>query len=153
MRINVEKLKCYRKRTGLSSQEFAFVCDIPIGTYFSYESGQRNPKQETINIIAKKLGITVEDLTSVDDEFISNIKKKQGKSKDELAKERMIIDYCLLRTRRKQLGLKTKDVAKYVGLSESRYREYEQGNGRPTRAMTRKMCDILNSKFYELVIE
>ena len=92
-------------------------------------------------------------MTSVDDEFISNIKKKQGKSKDELAKERMIIDYCLLRTRRKQLGLKTKDVAKYVGLSESRYREYEQGNGRPTRAITRKMCDILNLKFYELVIE
>ena len=153
MRIDTEKLRYYRKRLGLSSQEFAFVCDIPLGTYFSYESGARNPKAENLNIIANKLHISVDDLISKDDDYLAKLKEKKGKSKEAIMKERMEIDCYLLRTRRKQLGIKAEYIAERSNLSVSRYREYERGIGRPTREKARKMCDVLNLKFYELVID
>lgn len=149
MKINPRKLKCYRKRTGLTSQEFAFVCDIPVGTYFSYESGQRSPKYENLKVIAEKLKVTIDELTSEDDEYFSDVKK----TKEEIAKERMQIDYYLLKNRRKRLGVKAEYMARCVGVSVSRYREYERGLGNPTRAMVRNMCNALNIKFYELVVE
>ena len=153
MKINTEKLKCYRKRLGLSSQEFAFVCDIPVGTYFSYESGCRNPKKENLNIIANNLHISVDDLISKDDDYESKLNEAKMKSKEDISKERMEIDCYLLRTRRKQLGIKAEYIAERSNLSVSRYREYERGIGRPTREKARKMCDVLNLNFYELVIE
>lgn len=153
MKINTEKLKCYRKRLGLSSQEFAFVCNIPVGTYFSYESGGRNPKTETLNIIASKLHVSVDDLTSTDEDYIAKSKEKKGKSKEAIMKERVDIDCYLLRTKRKQLGIKAEYIAEHSDLSVSRYREYERGIGRPTREKARKICNVLNLKFYELVIE
>lgn len=153
MKINTEKLKCYRKRLGLSSQEFAFVCDIPVGTYFSYESGCRNPKKENLNAIAKKLNVSVEDLTSCDDGYESKLNEAKGKSKEDASKERVEIDCYLLRNRRKGLKISAEYVAECSGISVSRYREYERGLGRPTREKARKMCDVLNLKFYELVIE
>lgn len=153
MKINTKKLKCYRKRLGLSSQEFAFACDIPLGTYFSYESGCRNPKIDNLKVIANKLNVSIDDLTSDDEDYIAKTKEKKGKSKKEIMKERVEIDCYLLRTRRKQLGIKAEYIAKIVGLSVSRYREYERGFGNPTREKARKMCNVLNLKFYELVIE
>ena len=153
MKINTEKLKRYRKRLGLSSQEFAFVCDIPVGTYFSYESGCRNPKKENLNAIAKKLNVSVDDLTSCDDGYESKLNEAKMKSKEDISKERVEIDCYLLRTRRKQLGIKAEYIAERSNLSVSRYREYERGIGRPTREKARKMCDVLNLNFYELVIE
>ena len=153
MKINTEKLKRYRKRLGLSSQEFAFVCDIPVGTYFSYESGCRNPKKENLNAIAKKLNVSADDLTSCDDGYESKLNEAKMKSKEDISKERMEIDCYLLRTRRKQLGIKAEYIAERSNLSVSRYREYERGIGRPTREKARKMCDVLNLNFYELVIE
>ena len=151
MKINAGKLKCYRKRTGLSSQEFAFICDIPVGTYFAYESGRRNPKFETVKVIAEKLKITVDELTSDDEEYMSEMKKRQRKTKEQISKERVSIDRYLLRSRRKQLRIKAEYMAKQVGVSVSRYREYENGYGNPTREMARRMCNALNLKFYELV--
>ena len=152
MKLNAEKLKCYRKRTGLSSQEFAFICDMPVGTYFSYESGQRNPKYENLKIIADKLNVSIDDLTSNDEDYIPDVKKKR-KSERDISKERVVLDRFLLRSRRKQLNIKAEYIAKRVGISVSRYREYEKGYGNPTRKMAREMCNVLNLKFYELVVE
>jgi transcriptional regulator with XRE-family HTH domain len=153
MKISCEKLRYYRKRSGLSSQEFAELCNIPIGTYFSYEAGSRSPKRERMNVIAEKLNVTIDDLTTSDIDYKKSLYSKGYKSKNSVLKERILIKNNLLRPRRKQLGLKTKDVAKYVGLSETRYRDYEQGYGNPTREMAGKICTILNLKFNELVIE
>lgn len=153
MKINTKKLRCYRKRLGLSSQEFAFVCDIPVGTYFSYEAGLRNPKPKNLNIMASKLNVSIDDLTSGIEDYTMKSKERNGKTKEEIMKERVDIDCYLLRNRRKQLGIKAEYIAEHSNLSVSRYREYERGLGRPTREKARKMCDILNLKFYELVIE
>ena len=153
MKLNAGKLKCLRKRTGLSAQEFAFVCDIPVGTYFTYEAGRRNPKIENLQVIADRLKTTIDVLVSDDDEFIIKSRVEVKKTKEQIAKERVIIDRYVLRSKRKQLRIKADYIADKVGISVSRYREYENGYGNPTRAMARIMCDVLGLKFYELVVK
>ena len=153
MKLNAGKLKCLRKRTGLSAQEFAFVCDIPVGTYFTYEAGRWNPNIENLQIIADKLKTTIDVLVSDDDEFIIKSRVEVKKTKEQIAKERVIIDRYVLRSKRKQLRIKADYIANRIGISVTRYREYENGYGNPTRAMARIMCDVLDLKFYELVIE
>lgn len=153
MKINSMKLKHYRKKAGLTSQEFAKLCNIPIGTYFSYEAGGRNPKSENLNAIAKALGVSKEELEADDKEYKLKEAEKDKRNKERIAKERLQIDNYLLRTKRKQLRIRTEYMAEIVGLSISRYREYEQGKGRPTREMIRKMCNVLNLSFYDLVQE
>ena len=153
MKISSTKLKHYRKKTGLTSQEFAKRCNIPIGTYFSYEAGGRNPKSENLNAIAKTLGVNVEELEADDKEYKLKEAEKDKRNKERIAKERLQIDNYLLRTKRKQLRIRTEYMAEIVGLSISRYREYEQGKGMPTREMIRKMCNVLNLSFYDLVQE
>ena len=153
MKISSTKLKHYRKKTGLTSQEFAKRCNIPIGTYFSYEAGGRNPKSENLNAIAKTLGVNVEELEADDKEYKFKKAEREKKNKERIAKERLQIDNFLLRTRRKQLNIKAEYMAESIGLSITRYREYEQGKGRPTREMVRKICDLLNLSFYDLAHE
>ena len=153
MKLNAGKLKCLRKRTGLSAQEFAFVCDIPVGTYFTYEAGRWNPKIENLQVIADRLKTTIDVLVSDDDEFIIKSRVEVKKTKEQIAKERVIIDRYVLRSKRKQLRIKADYIANKIGISVTRYREYENGYGNPTRAMARIMCDVLGLKFYELVIE
>ena len=153
MKINSMKLKHYRKKAGLTSQEFAKLCNIPIGTYFSYEAGGRNPKSENLNAIAKELGVSKEELEADDKEYKLKEAEKDKRNKERISKERLQIDNYLLRTKRKQLRIRTEYMAEIVGLSISRYREYEQGKGRPTREMIRKMCNVLNLSFYDLVQE
>ena len=153
MKLNAGKLKSLRKRTGLSAQEFAFVCDIPVGTYFTYEAGRRNPKIENLQVIADRLKTTIDVLVSDDDEYIIKSRVEVKKTKEQIAKERVIIDRYVLRSRRKQLRIKADYIANKIGISVTRYREYENGYGNPTRAMARIMCDVLDLKFYELVIE
>ena len=153
MKLNAGKLKCLRKRTGLSAQEFAFVCGIPVGTYFTYEAGRRNPKIENLQVIADRLKTTIDVLVSDDDECIIKSRVEVKKTKEQIAKERVVIDRYVLRSKRKQLRIKADYIADKVGISVSRYREYENGYGNPTRAMARIMCDVLGLKFYELVIE
>ena len=80
MKLNAGKLKCLRKRTGLSAQEFAFVCDIPVGTYFTYEAGRRNPKIENLQVIADRLKTTIDVLVSDDDEYMGTVSLKNIKS-------------------------------------------------------------------------
>lgn len=151
MKLNSEKLKYYRKQMGITSQEFAGLCDIPVGTYFSYEAGTRSPKESNLLVIAEKLNKSVDDLTSSNTEYIKRQIEKGLKPQNSILKERVLIDNVLLRGRRKQLRIPARDVAKYIGLSEIRYREYEQGKGNPTREKARMMCNILNLSFDLLV--
>ena len=153
MKLNAGKLKCLRKRTGLSAQEFAFVCGIPVGTYFTYEAGRRNPKIENLQVIADRLKTTIDVLVSDDDECIIKSRVEVKKTKEQIAKERVIIDRYVLRSKRKQLRIKADYIANKIGISVTRYREYENGYGNPTRAMARIMCDVLGLKFYELVVK
>ena len=88
MKLNAGKLKCLRKRTGLSAQEFAFVCDIPVGTYFTYEAGRRNPKIENLQVIADRLKTTIDVLVWDDDEYIIKSRVEVKKTKEQIAKEK-----------------------------------------------------------------
>ena len=92
-------------------------------------------------------------IASDDDEYIIKSRVEVKKTKEQIAKERVIIDRYVLRSKRKQLRIKADYIANRIGISVTRYREYENGYGNPTRAMARIMCDVLDLKFYELVIE
>lgn len=52
-----EKIKKYRKITGVTQQELAEFCEINVATIKKYELGQRNPKPDQISKIAKGFGV------------------------------------------------------------------------------------------------
>lgn len=145
MKINSKKLKHYRKKTGLKSQEFAKLCGIPIGTYFSYEAGSRSPKKERMSIIAHNLNVSIEDITESKDEYI---KKQVNK---DILKERVEIDTKLLKIKREQYFKNASELANHIDVCISAYYAYERGTINPTRLIARKLCNELNLDFDRLV--
>ena len=145
MKINSKKLKYYRKKMGLKSQEFAKLCNIPVGTYFSYEAGSRSPKKERISIIAHILNVSIDDITESNEEYI-----KEQANKD-ILKERVEIDTKLLKIKRKQFFKNAYEFANRIGICIAAYYTYERGSVKPTRLMSRKLCNELNLDFDRLV--
>lgn len=48
---NGEMIKEIRKRTGLSQKEFAFLFEIPMGTYRNWEQGRTNLPDYVFNML------------------------------------------------------------------------------------------------------
>lgn len=153
MKISAEKLRRYRKKTGLKSQEFAELCNIPIGTYFSYESGARSPKEKRMCTIAKNLGVSVYDIIESNSNYLKNQITKGYKSSNDIAKERVEIDIKLLKIKREQYFNNAVELADRIGVCISSYYTYERGTVKPTRAIVRKLCNELNLSFARLVRE
>lgn len=153
MKICSEKLKHYRKLTGLKSQEFAKLCNIPIGTYYSYEAGGRSPKIDRLEVIAKKLCVSVDDITESNAKYIKNQVSKGYKSKNDILKERVEIDTKLLKLKRNQYFKNANEIAKQIGVCVSVYYTYEKGTVKPTRLIASELCNALNIKFDRLVID
>ena len=70
MKINNERLKCYRKQARLTQEQVANGIGIPKITYQSYEQGIRSPKADTLNGIAGFLGVSVDCLLDCDEDMI-----------------------------------------------------------------------------------
>lgn len=151
MKISSEKLKYHRRKTGKTSQEFADLCGIPVGTYFAYESGWRSPRSERIQIIADKLGVLKEDITESDTDYRMIQINKGCLSSDDILKERVEIDTNLLKVKRQQYFGNATVFAKYLGVSVATYYGYEKGKVKPTRLVIRKMCNALDLQFMRLV--
>ena len=74
-----EKLKEARKQAGLTQKELARKSRLAPRTIANYESGERMPKkQETYDILARVLGITVESLKDENSDFIVEAEYKYG---------------------------------------------------------------------------
>lgn len=67
----IERLKQLRIRCGFSQPDFASILNIPLSTYRSYEQGKREPNNDLLIEISKKLNTTTDYLLgreeSVDD--------------------------------------------------------------------------------------
>lgn len=150
MKISPEKLKYYRRKTGKTSQEFADLCDVPVGTYFAYESGWRSPRSDRMQTIADKLGVSKEDITESDAEHRTMQIDKGHLSSDDILKERVEIDTRLLKVKRQQYFENATMFAKYLGVSVATYYGYEKGKVKPTRLVVRKMCNALDLQFVRL---
>ena len=150
MKISSEKLKYYRRKTGKTSQEFADLCSIPVGTYFAYESGWRSPRSDRMHIIADKLGVAKEDIMESDTNYKMMQIDKGRLSSDNILKERVEIDTKLLKVKRQQYFESALEFAKYLGISVSAYYGYEKGKVKPTRLVIRKMCNALDLQFVRL---
>lgn len=147
MKISSEKLKHYRKKTGLKSQEFAELCGIPTGTYFSYEAGSRSPRASRMQIIANNLGVAVSDITESNSDYIKKQVTKGYKSSVDILKERVAIDTKLLKIKRKQYFKNVNELANRLGICVSVYYTYERGVVNPTRLIARKLCNELNLNY------
>ena len=68
-----ERIKAARKQAGLTQQELADKLDVSYVGVSQWESGRRNPKQQTLSRIAQVLDIPLSTLTGI-----------RGMSEDEL---------------------------------------------------------------------
>ena len=55
-------IACWRKRLGMTAQEFADFVGISKNTIHNYENGHRMPQLYTAMLIAERLGTTLDDL-------------------------------------------------------------------------------------------
>ena len=67
------KIKRLRKLRGLSQEDLANLSGIHLSTIKKYERDFRNPKPETIEIIAKALGVSLHTLMDFKIETVSDI--------------------------------------------------------------------------------
>lgn len=58
----MKKLKEIREKTGLNQKEFANVCGIPSTTYNQYENGKREPDVQTLELLANKLNVSIDEI-------------------------------------------------------------------------------------------
>lgn len=65
--INIEHLKKYREKIGISKQEAARRINVSQPAYLRYESGQRNPSIQVINEMAIAFGTSVDYLIGLTD--------------------------------------------------------------------------------------
>lgn len=61
---NIQK---YRKEKGLTQKELASLCGIAQGTIQQYELGKREPRFDTLELIAAKLDVFIIDLLDIDE--------------------------------------------------------------------------------------
>jgi transcriptional regulator with XRE-family HTH domain len=59
-----DKIKCYRKNLDLTQEQLASKCDISKNAIWNYENNKRVPDADTLNKIAKSLGVSISDLIS-----------------------------------------------------------------------------------------
>lgn len=58
-----ENLKKYRKKSGVSQDKLSKLADVTYNTIIKLESGAtKNPRVETLQLIAVALGVSVDDL-------------------------------------------------------------------------------------------
>jgi transcriptional regulator with XRE-family HTH domain len=58
-----KNLKKYRNKKGVSQDKLSKLVDITYNTIIKLESGAtKNPRVETLRLIAKALGVSVDDL-------------------------------------------------------------------------------------------
>ncbi len=74
-----EKLVYLRKKMKLTQQELAEKTNLKANTIANYEKGKTYPQnREVYSILAKALGVSVDELRNENDEFISAAGEKFG---------------------------------------------------------------------------
>jgi len=58
----MKNLKTFRELKGYTQKEFAMLCKIAPSTYNQYETGKRQPDIETLELIANKLEISIDQI-------------------------------------------------------------------------------------------
>lgn len=57
-----------RDEKGLNNAQVAVAADIPMSTIYDWKAGRYMPKTDKLMAIAKVLGVTLDDLMSVEEE-------------------------------------------------------------------------------------
>ena len=79
-----ERIKAARKKAGMTQAELAEKLEIPFQSVSQWERDIRNPKKETLEKIAEKLGVDPLELSDdhFDEAFLSALQKKFSSTED-----------------------------------------------------------------------
>ena len=72
-------IRCIRKEKGMTQKQLGEACGIAEPTIRRYELGKLNPKFSTLQIIAKGLGVSTDDLIDFSDPEEKYLYSNQGK--------------------------------------------------------------------------
>jgi transcriptional regulator with XRE-family HTH domain len=86
-----DKFKAARMRAGLSQEKLSAVLGVTARTIGNYESGATLPPSETLALIAKHFGVSIDSLVSEEEEFISEA-YEQGGSRSAREAEALVND-------------------------------------------------------------
>ena len=79
-----ERIKAARKKAGMTQAELAEKLEIPFQSVSQWERDIRNPKKETLEKIAEKLGVDPLELSDdhFDEAFLAALQKKFSSTED-----------------------------------------------------------------------
>ena len=115
------RLKGLRKNANLTQIELAKIFNIANGTVGNWESGNRQPDYAMLQKIADFFNVSIDYLIGGYKGENMNLKKL-----------------------RLEKGLNQEDVAKYLGVTQQAYANYERGARQPDYAMLQKIADFFN---------
>ena len=121
-----ERIKKVRLSLGLTQKKLGELCGIAEPTIRRYELGKLNPKIGTLNKIAKALGVPV---TELDPSIIPRSK--------------FIPIGKIIESARIAQGVSVEELAKRLGISPEKIREYERGDVVPTKYIICLIADKL----------
>lgn len=139
-----ENIKKYREIANLSVKELAKAIKCTEGTIRRYEKGERIPTIEYLQLLAKSLDMSIEDLAS--EEELEKVKKKTGFNYE--LKETLSKNIIKFRTKR---GISQKQVSEETGIAIAALNKYEKGMVLPNLEAIIKISDVLNVSIDELI--
>lgn len=126
-----ERLKFYRSMRGLSLRGLAKISHVSHSFIKDIESGRSKPSLDTLEALAKALGINHSDLLEeeVKNESNNNLVRDFG--------DRLII-------LREERGLEQKEAAELIGVSPATLNRYEKEKREPDLEMLGKLAKFYN---------
>ena len=132
-----DKIKRLRTAKGIKQKEMAEdILGIPRSTYSNYENDNRVPDNDSLELIAEKLGLTVNELISGEND--SNSQKKQSLG------ER-------IKKLRKAKGLTQSDLAENINKSLRMVQKYEANDVAPGLDVIDNIAEALEINRLELL--
>lgn len=147
-----KRIATIRKQKGLSQKELSEKIGLKsVQGLQKIEYGDFHPKKETLQKIAKVLGVSIIELDDDLKETVDRWNQEHDvKTIPEDCRPEETTFGERLKTIRKEKGFTQKSLAKETGLAEITIRQYEIGRCKPKDEALEKLANVLECDKYEL---
>lgn len=147
-----KRIATIRKQKGLSQKELSEKIGLKsVQGLQKIEYGDFHPKKETLQKIAKVLGVSIIELDDDLKETVDRWNQEHDiKTLPEDCRPEETTFGERLKTIRKEKGFTQKSLAKETGLAEITIRQYETGRYKPKDEALEKLANVLECDKYEL---
>lgn len=147
-----KRIATIRKQKGLSQKELSEKIGLKsVQGLQKIEYGDFHPKKETLQKIAKVLGVSIIELDDDLKETVDRWNQEHDiKTIPEDCRPEETTFGERLKTIRKEKGFTQKSLAKETGLAEITIRQYEIGRYKPKDEALEKLANVLECDKYEL---